>query len=77
MNLNTGTKDYISNNVPPRVWDRWGWYNINTIWIPIKKAYLCLIGQVYVFYVGYVDKSSLHETFVHCNMLSKHHHHQQ
>jgi hypothetical protein len=34
--------------------------------------YLCLIGRVYVFYLGYVDKSSLYET---CNTLSKHHHH--
>jgi hypothetical protein len=35
--------------------------------------YLCLIGQVYMFYVGHVDKSSLYETLFHCNMLSKHH----
>jgi hypothetical protein len=37
--------------------------------------YLCLIGRVYVFYVGHVDKSSLYETLFHCNILSKHHHH--
>jgi hypothetical protein len=37
--------------------------------------YLCLIGRVYVFHVGHVDKSSLYETFFHCNTLSKHHHH--
>jgi hypothetical protein len=36
--------------------------------------YLCLIGRVYVFYVGHVDKNSLHETLFHCNILSKHHH---
>jgi len=30
---------------------------------------------IYVFYVGYVDKSSLYETLFHCNILSKHHHH--
>jgi hypothetical protein len=35
--------------------------------------YLCLIGRVYVFYVGHVDKSSLYETLFHCNILSKHH----
>jgi hypothetical protein len=34
---------------------------------------LCLIGRVYVFYVGHVDKSSLYETLFHCNILSKHH----
>jgi hypothetical protein len=38
--------------------------------------YLCLIGGVYVFYVGHVDKSSLCVTLSHCNILSKHHHHQ-
>jgi len=27
-----------------------------------------------VFYVGHVDKSSLHETLFNCNILSKHHH---
>jgi hypothetical protein len=37
--------------------------------------YLCLIGRVYVFYVGHLDKSSLYETLFHCNILSKHHHH--
>jgi hypothetical protein len=37
--------------------------------------YLCLIGRVYVFYVGHVDKSSLYETLFHCDILSKHHHH--
>jgi hypothetical protein len=37
--------------------------------------YLCLIGRVYVFYVGHVDKSSLYETLFHCNILSKHHDH--
>jgi hypothetical protein len=37
--------------------------------------YLCLIGRAYVFYVGHVDKSSLYETFFHCNILSKYHHH--
>jgi hypothetical protein len=36
--------------------------------------YLCLIGQVYVIYVGHVDKSSLYETLFHHNILSKHHH---
>jgi hypothetical protein len=36
--------------------------------------YLCLIGLVYVFYVGHVDKSSLNETLFHRNILSKHHH---
>jgi hypothetical protein len=35
--------------------------------------YLCLIGRVYVFYVGHVDKS-LYDTIFHCNILSKHHH---
>jgi hypothetical protein len=30
--------------------------------------YLCLIERVYVFYVGYVDKRSLHETLFHCNI---------
>jgi uncharacterized YccA/Bax inhibitor family protein len=34
---------------------------------------LCLIGRVYVFYVGHVGKSSLYETLFHCNILSKHH----
>jgi hypothetical protein len=29
-----------------------------------------------VFYVGHLDKSSLYETLFHCNLLSKHHHHQ-
>jgi hypothetical protein len=38
--------------------------------------YLCLIGRVFVFYVGHVDKSSLYETLFYCNILSKHHHHQ-
>jgi hypothetical protein len=37
--------------------------------------YLCLIGRMYVFYVGHADKSSLYETLFHCNILSKHHHH--
>jgi hypothetical protein len=37
--------------------------------------YLCLIGRVYVFYVGHVDKSSLYETLFKCNILSKHHYH--
>jgi hypothetical protein len=37
--------------------------------------YLCLIGQIYVFYVGYEDKSSLYETLFHCNIPNKHHHH--
>jgi hypothetical protein len=37
--------------------------------------YLCLIGRVYVFYVGHVDKSSSYETLFHCNILSDHHHH--
>jgi hypothetical protein len=37
---------------------------------------LCLIGRVYLFYVGLVDKSSLYETLFHCNILSKHHRHQ-
>jgi hypothetical protein len=37
--------------------------------------YLCLIGRVYVFYVGHKDKSSLYETLFHCIILSKHHHH--
>jgi hypothetical protein len=37
--------------------------------------YLCLIGRVYVFYVGHVDKSSLYETLFHCNILTKHHLH--
>jgi hypothetical protein len=36
--------------------------------------YLWLIGRVYVFYVGHVDKSSLYETLFHCNILIKHHH---
>jgi hypothetical protein len=36
--------------------------------------HLCFIGRVHVFYVGYVDKSSLYETLFHCNILSKHHH---
>jgi hypothetical protein len=39
--------------------------------------YLCLIGRIYVFSVGHVDKSSLYETLFHCNILSKHHHHHQ
>jgi hypothetical protein len=39
------------------------------------RGYLYLIKQVYVFYVGHVDKSSLHETLFHCNILSKNHHH--
>jgi dynein heavy chain len=39
--------------------------------------YLCLIGRVYMFYVGHVDKSSLYETHFHYNILSKHHHHYQ
>jgi hypothetical protein len=30
----------------------------------------------YEFYVGQVDKSSLYETLFHCNIQSKHHHHQ-
>jgi hypothetical protein len=38
--------------------------------------YLCLIGRVYMFYVGHVDKSSLYEALFHCNILSEHHHHQ-
>jgi hypothetical protein len=38
--------------------------------------YLCLVGWVYVFYVGHVDKSSLYETLFHCNILSKHHNQQ-
>jgi hypothetical protein len=37
--------------------------------------YLSLIGRVYVFYIGHVDKSSLYGTLFHCNILSKHHHH--
>jgi hypothetical protein len=37
--------------------------------------YLCLIGRVYVFYVGHIDKSSLYKTLFHCNTLSKQHHH--
>jgi hypothetical protein len=37
--------------------------------------YFCLIGRVYVFYVGYVDTSSLYETLFHCNILGKHHYH--
>jgi hypothetical protein len=37
--------------------------------------YLCLIGLVYVFYGGHVDKSSLYETLLHYNILSKHRHH--
>jgi hypothetical protein len=37
--------------------------------------YLCLIGRVYMFYVGHVNKSSLYEILSHCNTLSKHHHH--
>jgi hypothetical protein len=37
--------------------------------------YLCLIGRVYEFYVGHVDKSSLYETLFHCNIQIKHHHH--
>jgi hypothetical protein len=37
--------------------------------------YLCLIARVYVFYVGYLDKSSLYETLFRCNIPSKHHHH--
>jgi hypothetical protein len=37
--------------------------------------YLCLIEQVYVFYIGHVDSSSLYETLFPCNILSKHHHH--
>jgi hypothetical protein len=37
--------------------------------------YLFLIGRVYVFYVGHVDKSSLYETLHHCNILNKHYHH--
>jgi hypothetical protein len=37
--------------------------------------YLCLIGRVYIFYVGHVDKSSLYETLFHCNILRKYHHH--
>jgi hypothetical protein len=32
-------------------------------------------GRVYVFYVGYEDKSRLYGTLFHCNILSKHHHH--
>jgi hypothetical protein len=36
--------------------------------------YLCLIGRVYVFYEGNVDKRSLYKTRFHCNILSKHHH---
>jgi hypothetical protein len=39
--------------------------------------YLCLIGRVYVSYVGHVDKSSLYETIFYCNILSKHHHHHE
>jgi hypothetical protein len=27
---------------------------------------ICLIGRVYVFYVGHVDKSSVYETLFHC-----------
>jgi hypothetical protein len=37
------------------------------------KQISCLIGWVYVFYVGHVDKSSLYETLFHCKILSKHH----
>jgi hypothetical protein len=36
--------------------------------------YLCLIGRVYVLYVGHVDKSSLYETLFHFNILSRRHH---
>jgi hypothetical protein len=36
--------------------------------------YLYLIGRVYVFYVGYVDKNSLYETLFLCNTLSEYHH---
>jgi hypothetical protein len=39
--------------------------------------YLCLIGRVYVFYVGHVDKSCLYETLFHCNILCTHHHHHE
>jgi hypothetical protein len=37
--------------------------------------YLCLIGQVYMFYIGHIDKSSLYETLFHCTVLIKKHHH--
>jgi hypothetical protein len=49
-------------------------YCINTFVFCVH--YLCLIGRVYVFYVGHVDKISLYETLFHCNILSEHHHHQ-
>jgi hypothetical protein len=37
--------------------------------------YLCLIGWVYMFYVGHVDNSSLYETLFHCNIQNKYYHH--
>jgi hypothetical protein len=37
---------------------------------------LCHIGCVYVLYVGHVDRVVYTKPFFHCNILSKHHHHQ-
>jgi hypothetical protein len=41
---------------------------INTFIICVH--YLCLIGRVDVFYVGHVDKNSLYEALLHCNIPS-------
>jgi hypothetical protein len=35
-------------------------------------VYTC---NVYVFYIGHVDKNSLNEALFYCTILSKHHHH--
>jgi hypothetical protein len=39
--------------------------------IQVCVHYLCLIGRIYVLYVGHVD----YETLFHVVILSKHHHH--
>jgi hypothetical protein len=57
---------YYSIFIPP------GSFCINTFIFCVY--YLYLIGRVYMFYVGHVDKSSLYETLFH--IQSKHHHHQ-
>jgi hypothetical protein len=55
-------------------------FTITIVDYTIVVDFLCsllmpLIGRVYVFYVGHVDKSILYEILFHCNILSKHHHH--
>jgi hypothetical protein len=45
--------------------------------LKVRVRYFCHIRWIYVFYVGHVDGIDYMKPFFHCNILSKHHHHQR